>query len=157
MILGHIKNLDVEKGAFSPTLVKGLAYLANTDFSTLAPGRYELDGDKMFALVQDNQTQPKAERKAETHEKYIDVQYIAEGIEVMGYALKSPEHEIKENLLAEKDAIFYKTVQGEIDLVVSKGMYAIFFPHDVHRPGCMFGTESCKVRKVVLKIAVSTL
>lgn len=157
MILGHIKNLDVEKGAFSPTLVKGLAYLANTDFSTLVPGRYELDGDKMFALVQDNQTQPKAQRKAETHEKYIDVQYIAEGVEVMGYALNSPEHEIKENLLAEKDAIFYKTVKGEIDLVVFQGMYAVFFPHDVHRPGCMYGAEPSIVKKVVLKIAVSAM
>jgi beta-galactosidase beta subunit len=33
------------------------------------------------------QTAPKTEKKAETHAKYIDIQYIDNGTEVIGFAL----------------------------------------------------------------------
>jgi biofilm protein TabA len=35
-------------------------------------------------------------------------------------------------------------------------MYAVFFPWDIHRPGCV-SQPGVKVRKVVVKIKVSDL
>lgn len=155
MIFGHLSNLAKEKTAVNGVLQQGLAYLATTNFASMELGRHEID-DNMHALVQEYVTQPKAERKAERHEQYIDIQYIAQGEEAIGFALLSPDNEIAEDKLAEKDAIFYKTVKDEIALVMPAGTYAVFFPSDVHRP-CCISKQPEQVRKVVLKIKVSAL
>ena len=155
MIFGHISNLAQEKAAISGILQAGLEYLAKTDFKSLAPGRYEIDGN-MYALVQEYATQPKEERKAERHEKYIDIQYIDQGEECIGFALLSDGCEVSEDKLAEKDAVFYKVVKDEIFLVMPAGTYAIFLPNDIHRPCCQHETAA-QVRKVVLKIKAASL
>lgn len=155
MIFGQLSNLASEKAAIGGGLRPGLEYLAKTDFTSMAVGRYEIDAN-MYALVQEYVTQPKADRKAERHEKYIDIQYVAQGEEAIGFAPMAAENEILEDKLAEKDAVFYKTVKDEVALVMPAGTYAIFFPADVHRP-CCISKQAGPVRKVVLKIKVSVL
>lgn len=156
MIFGKLDSLSKEKKYLAKALVKGLDYLQQTDFSKAAAGKYEIEGSSIYALVQDNQTAPKTEKKAEAHSKYIDIQYIVHGNEVIGFAPFSPESEVKENLLDQKDAIYYSSVKGEMDLILSDGMYAIFFPEEIHRPGCNYKGGG-QVRKVVVKIAMSLL
>jgi len=156
MILGSIHNLELDRKTMPKTLLKGLDYIKNTDLSKLPAGKYEIDGSILFVLVQDNQTAPKAERKAEAHRKYIDIQYVHSGSEIIGYGIEHPENEIADDQLEQKDAIFFKTVKNEMDLILTGGMYAIFFPPDVHRPGCVHGKPS-QVRKVVVKVLVSSL
>ncbi|MDU4960132.1 MAG: YhcH/YjgK/YiaL family protein [Sporomusaceae bacterium] len=155
MIFGQLCNLEKEKNAVGGVLRQGLEYLAKTDFKSMPVGRYEID-DNMYALVQEYVTQPKADRKAERHEKYIDIQYVDQGEEAIGFALMAAENEVLEDKLAEKDAIFYKTVKDEVALVMPAGTYAIFFPADVHRP-CCSSRQAETVRKVVMKIKVSAL
>lgn len=156
MIFGKLDDLGKDRPHLAKALVKGLDYLQKTDFSKVAVGKYEIEGTSLYALVQEYQTAPKAEKKAETHAKYIDIQYIIQGKEVIGFAPFSPENEVMENLLDQKDIIFYKSAKGEMDLVLSDGMYAIFFPEEVHRPGCNYESGG-PVRKVVVKIAMSLL
>lgn len=156
MFFGKLVNLAKDKAYLAKPLVQGLDYLARTDFSKVEAGRYEIEGDSIFALVQEYRTAPKGEKKAETHAKYIDIQYIDEGTEIIGFALANDCNEVEENLLQEKDAVFYKTVNGEADLIVGRGQYAIFFPGEIHRPGCNFGSGS-RVRKVVVKIKAQLL
>jgi YhcH/YjgK/YiaL family protein len=156
MIFGSIQNLERDRKTVPKILLKGLDYIKNTDLSTLPAGRYEIDGNSMFVLVQDNQTAPKAERKAEAHSKYIDIQYVFSGSEIIGYGLSNPENEVSDDQLAQKDAIFFRNIKNEMDLILTSGMYAIFFPADVHRPGCVHSAPS-QVRKVVVKVAVSSL
>ncbi len=156
MILGNIANFEQDKKGLAGALVKGLEYLKNTDFDKLPEGKYQLDGDKFKAIVQEYETAPKSENQAETHRKYIDIQYLHRGTEIIGYGLFNSENEILEDCSADKDAIFYLTVKDEVDLVFRAGMYAVFFPTDVHRPCCSFG-ERQKVKKVVLKVAVDLL
>lgn len=156
MIFAKLDSLSKDKAYLAKALVKGLDYLQKTDFTKVAVGKYEIEGSSIFALVQEYQTAPKTEKKAEAHGKYIDIQYIDQGNEVISFASFSPESEVKENLLEQKDAIYYKTVKGEMDLILSKGMYAIFFPDEIHRPGCNYESVGT-VRKVVVKIAMSLL
>jgi YhcH/YjgK/YiaL family protein len=156
MIFGSIQNLEHDKKFLSMALVKGLEYIRDADLTKLAAGRYEIDGSALFALVQDNRTAPKAERKAEAHKKYIDIQYVHSGSEIIGFGLADPANEVLENLLDQKDAIFFKQVKNEMDLVLTPGMYAIFFSADVHRPGCIYGSPA-SVRKVVVKVAINNL
>ena len=151
MILGSIQNLEQDRETLPKSLAGGLEYLKSTDFSKMEDGRYEFEDGFCYAIIQQYRTSPREERRAETHRKYIDIQYIFEGEEVIGFAPVDPSNEILENLLAEKDALFYKTVAHEMDLVLKKGMYAVFFPADIHRPGCGNGT---KVKKIVVKVPV---
>lgn len=152
-----MKNLTQEMALFHPLLQKGMQYLRDTDFAKLAVGRYEIDGDNLFALVQEYEPQPKPERKAETHAKYADVQYVAQGQECIGFARLTPACEVAEDKLAEKDAVFYKTVKDEVGLVLNAGAYAVFMPADVHRPCCLGPAGKVRVKKVVLKVKVSEL
>lgn len=156
MFFGKLDNLARDKGYFAKPLAQGLDYLAKTDFTKVKAGRYEIEEDSIFALVQDYQTVSKEEKKAETHAKYIDIQYIDQGTEIIGFALANNCNEVEENLLEAKDAVFYKTVKGEMDLIVGRGEYAIFFPNEIHRPGCNFRSGS-QVKKVVIKIKAQLL
>jgi biofilm protein TabA len=155
MILGSIQNLERDKKTLPKVLLRGLEYIKNTDLSKLPGGRYEIDGS-MFVLVQDNQTAPRAERKAEAHRKYIDIQYVYSGSEIIGYGLTGPENEVADDQLENKDAIYFRNVKNEIELILTPGRYAIFFPTDVHRPGCAYGPPA-PVRKVVIKVAADSL
>ncbi len=156
MIYGQLKNFEQEKIAFSPALQKGLLYLKNTDLSTLSVGRHDIDGDTIFALVSEYATEPKKDRKPEAHQRYIDIQYLASGEEMIGCSLLSSEYEVLQDELEQKDLIFYNEVKQEVDMLLKPGVYAVLFPNDVHRPCCMV-SSAARVKKVVIKIAVSAL
>lgn len=151
MIYGCIKNIAVEKKQLSASLQKGLDFIRNTDFSTLAAGRYEIDGDTIYATIADYDTEPKGHRRPEAHRSYIDIQYIAAGEEYIGCSFLSEGNELLEDYDAVRDLVFYKNAINEIDILLHPGVYAILLPSDVHRPGCAVKGMG-KVRKVVVKI-----
>jgi len=151
MILGHLKNFAMEKDFFSSRLQKGFHFLQNTDFTNLAEGKMDIDGENVFAIISKYQPEPKEERYPESHGKYVDIQYIISGEEIIGYTNLSDEFEIAQDWLAEKDLLFYKKISNEMDLTLSDGMYAVFFPWDVHRPSCR-SIPGIAVHKVVVKV-----
>ncbi|MBW3631011.1 MAG: YhcH/YjgK/YiaL family protein [Gemmatimonadetes bacterium] len=53
----------------------------------------------------------------------------------------------------EKDVAFYQDPPASSSLLVIPGQFAIFFPTDGHKPGCMAGGREA-VRKVVIKLRV---
>ena len=63
---------------------------------------------------------------------------------------------VLEDKLAEKDVVFYANPVDETQVVLTAGMYGIFFPWDVHRPNCALLTPA-PVRKVILKICMESL
>ena len=156
MIFGSIQNLEMDRRVLPAALVRGLEYLRDTDFYKLEPGRYEIDGTAIFALVQEYQTIPKGEKKPEAHRKYLDMQYVFQGSEIICYSLGNRMNEVLEDRLAEQDLLYFKSVQNEMDLILTQGMYAILFPQDIHRPGCRYG-EGGRVKKVVVKISKDLL
>ena len=156
MIFGHIDNVDKEGVLYPEIIKKGLAYLRDTDFSKMEDGKHKVDGDSMVAILSEYSPDVRENRKAETHNKHIDIQYIVSGEEIMGFASLSDGTENADGYLSEKDATFYKSVANEIDIKVLQGMYAVFYPWDIHRPGCL-SQPGVKVRKVVLKLKVSDL
>jgi len=156
MIIGHINNIDKEKMIYPEVLQKGLAYLRDTDFSKLVDGKYPIDGENMFAGISEYYPEEKEKKKTETHMQYIDIQYVVSGEEIVGLSSLSAGAEISEPYCAEKDATFYSRVENEFEIKISQGMYAIFFPWDIHRPGCI-SQPGTKIRKVVLKLRASDL
>jgi biofilm protein TabA len=156
MIFGHIKNLKQEKALLPKALQNGLEYLATTDLAKLAPGKYEIAGSDIFVSIAEYTTDRKDNKKPETHVKYIDIQYIVSGTESIGYGDLADGLTVTEDKLAEKDVVFYAAVPGESELQLSPGMYAIFFPWDVHRPGCAAGAPA-PVKKAIVKVKMDLL
>lgn len=155
MIIGHINNLS-ELSCYPAVIQKGLAYLRDTDLESLPVGTYEIDGQNLFALVQEMTTQPVDERNPEAHDDYVDIQYLVRGREVIGAAILDERAVIKEDKRPEKDMVLFHTPVNETMIQLEPGSFAIFFPADIHRPGCLSG-EACVIKKVVLKIKVVTL
>lgn len=151
MIYGHIQNLGTAPAWLPPALRQALDCLATTDFAALPPGRHELAGDEAFFQVIDLTTKPAAENRPEVHRRYIDVQFLVRGAERIGFAADDGRNEIAEDLLAERDLLFYADVAHESVIEMVPGSFAVFFPNDVHRPGCMVDAPSA-IRKVVVKV-----
>lgn len=148
----YFSHLDHPQPPLPAALETAIAWLRETDVSQMAPGRYPIDGDAMFALVQTVQTGPWEDGRPEFHERYIDVQCLLEGEELMGYSAAEPALAITQNLLAERDIAFTATPTSESRLVMRPGHFVVFFPGELHRPNCVV-SESMQTRKVVVKIA----
>ena len=150
MICGNIK-IAKDYSSINKNFIKAFEFLRSNNLNELSLGKHEIEGEKIFALVQEYTTQKEEEKKWESHEKYIDIQLIIEGQEVMGYVPIS-DLIIEEDLRPEQDMIFYKETLKGCNIKFSNDEYAIFFPEDGHKPGCAFN-DCSKIRKIVVKVA----
>jgi YhcH/YjgK/YiaL family protein len=128
-----------------------LEFLNRPGLSELADGRYEIDGDAVFALVQRYQTVTGGEPEFEAHRKYADVQFIAGGTEVIGWAPLA-RLSVTRPYDAQKDACFGGAA-GWSPLRLEAGELAVFFPEDAHAPRLAAGGTAAVI-KIVVKVAV---
>ncbi len=133
-------------------LEKGFEFILNNDLSSLKEGRYEIDGNDIYANVQTLTTKEKSEQKWEVHRKYIDIQYVIKGEECMGYGILEDFKNVAEKYDETKDVEFLK---GETYnyINVKEGDFVIFYPQDVHAP--MLSVKKPEnIKKVIVKIAL---
>jgi biofilm protein TabA len=147
MILDAIVNA-AGYSALHPLFVEGFRFITGPGQAAPA-GRYELAGGA-YALVQEYDTKPAEGALFEAHRRFIDIQYVASGAEVIYYAnlgrLKAGDY------LPEKD---YVGLEGSGSaLRLSAGEFAIFYPQDAHLPSRVTTEGPKPVRKVVVKIPV---
>jgi YhcH/YjgK/YiaL family protein len=151
MILDRLSSASTYS-KLAPALVRALDHLAVTDWSACAEGRHDVDGDRLFALVTDYQTRPDAAVPWEAHRRYIDVQYVHRGVERIGHAhlsrLACGVYDADRDLVSASGRGAFVTLEA--------GTFAIFWPHDAHRPGVALEAPA-PVRKVVIKVGVSTV
>jgi YhcH/YjgK/YiaL family protein len=127
---------------------KAFAFLRNTDLQTLKVGRHVIDGDNVFAIVQEAPTKDYDKTAFESHLNYIDLQYVISGEEKMGRT--SVESVKVDKLYNEKADIAYYTGDGDI-LTVQENGFLLFFPGEAHRPNITPGGNKV-VKKIVIKI-----
>ena len=149
MIIDKLSNSHLYSG-LGEKINKSFAFLKQTDFSKMESGKHQIDGENIFALVNEYNTKDKSEGKLEAHKKYIDVQFVAKGSELMGYAPLGNQKVIDE-YNEQNDITFFSGDKSFTQ--VGEGMFAIFFPTDVHMPGIKFDEKSY-VKKVVIKVKV---
>jgi YhcH/YjgK/YiaL family protein len=153
MIIDRLENVALYRG-LGKRLAQALDVLKMNELPWLDAGRHELDGTKLFAIVQHGSTKPKEQALWEAHRKYIDVQYIVEGAEMMGCTRLAPELPVREAYDEGKDIVFFDSTPGEGNFFrADAGTFVIFFPHDVHMPSLAVHAPEA-VRKVVVKVAV---
>ena len=138
-----------DESGLAQRLSAGFDYLQTVDAANLEPGRVEVDGDQVFALVQEYSTKPMDEGRWEAHVKYIDIQYLASGEEQVGYA------NVNDLTMGDYDEAKDRYIpQGEGSFIrLSAGMFGLFMPEDAHMPN-MAVDQPQPVKKIVVKVAV---
>lgn len=132
--------------------IKAFEYLAQTDLAALDKGKYEIEGSNIFAIVNEYDTVDTATEQMESHKQYIDIQYMVSGSELIGHDFLKDQQpskaydEAADYQLFAEDPMFFSRLE--------KGMFAIFFPTDLHMPNIKVSTPA-PVKKVVVKIAVN--
>ena len=132
-------------------LIRGFAkafeFLLRPDLQDLPVGRYEIDGDRIYAMVAKEQGHRKEEAQLETHRKYIDIQLVLAGTDTMGWKPLSlcnkPAREYDQNA----DIQFFAD-RPDAWVSVESGAFAVFFPEDAHMPLISPG----QIHKVVVKV-----
>ena len=151
MITDRLANADLYRN-LHPRLAAGLDWLRATDLASLPLGKTVIDGEHLFALIQEYTPKPPDVGKFEAHRRYWDVQCVDSGEERMGW-VNLAEVTVSEPHSQERDVAFY-TGRGNF-FRVPAGFFAIFGPQDVHMPGVApEGGTAGLVRKVVVKVEV---
>ena len=149
MVYTNINSIQIKE--YSGILKKSLEYmLANQKlFETQEAGKYEVD-PSFFYMIQEYSS--KEEAVWESHKKYLDIQFIISGEEIIEV---SDINHVKSigNYDDEKD---FCTFEGETQLTVTMnpGDLTIFYPEDVHKPGLKTKKGSIPVRKCLFKIKI---
>ncbi|MFC2145638.1 YhcH/YjgK/YiaL family protein [Actinomycetota bacterium] len=155
MIIGFIDSLNSNKflsGIGQSNKITGI--IEKTDFTKKDDDTYRTGSEDYFYIITTYNTSDNIEEKpAESHRKYIDLQYILYGEEKIGYAdYTSPKMQLKE-YNGGNDIELFSRIENESFFILKKGMFAVFFPEDVHRPG-LTNKEVRGVRKIIFKIPV---
>ena len=136
--------------ALNPHFGKAFAFLRRADLADLKPGRYEIDGENCWAMVQEAELVPCAERKVEAHRRYIDIQSPITGPETIGLFTMDAER-LALPFDAEKDFVLFAAKTDPVTL--NPGEFAIFFPPaGAHAPGCRAKGGPKSIRKLVIKV-----
>ncbi len=132
---------------------------AFTFLSTITPSaeetKYEIQGDDIYAIIASYNT--KEPHKFEAHRKYVDIQCLLEGQEVIestaldGLTVDTP-YDLHKDV-----ALYVKTDSRKTISHLEPGIFIVFFPHDAHMPGVSVGNSSAFVKKVVVKIKAELL
>ena len=160
MLLDDLNHADLHDGL--PRRVRlALEFLRRPETRGLEPAavgtdyslRVAIDDDDVFALVQRYRTRAPADALWEAHQKYIDVQCVTEGIEMIGHSLldvmrvvKPYDDERDFTMLAPRN-----DTRATSMISVRAGHFAIFWPHDAHMPGLWASGASSEVKKIVVK------
>lgn len=132
-----------------PSLEAGFDFLRQPGLAELANGRHEIDGERVFAIVAREMGRGKAYSPLEYHRRYLDIQYVVRGVELIGWSPFEDCGHTRDAFDLEKDLGFFLDRPG-CWCRVAAGSFAIFFPEDAHAPLAGMGP----IHKVVVKVAV---
>ena len=154
MIYDKLENLSRYAQSF-PNADKVIEFLAKcaANPNPPAPGKYELDGKKLFVNVQQYSPKTFNPEKLEYHRDYIDIQLLFSGAEKLYYApLDGLETVTAYN--PEKDCGMSRLPAPEagVELPLVPGNFVLLYPEEGHIPGV--GDPASQVVKAVVKIAV---
>lgn len=148
MILAKLTEAD-RYAALHPLFARAFAFLRGTNLDALAPGRHDIEGERLFALVEDGAGRARADAKLECHRRYIDIQLVLHGVDEMGWKPVAECADAATDYDAARDIRFFNDAPASW-IATPPGSFCLFFPDDAHAPLVSGG----RIRKVVVKIAV---
>jgi biofilm protein TabA len=149
MICDMLSNWE-RYAALNRNFDKAFRFLVSCRKQIPSVGRYDIDGDTVYANVQHYETVSEDSKQWETHRRYIDIQYLADGKELLGYL--NTQNETNQGIYQEKtDCQLISSKEGTF-LCMGADMFAILYPGEFHKPGCIWD-KARYVDKIVVKVA----
>ena len=132
-----------------PGLLQGFDFLRHESLPSLSDGKHEIDGERLYVMLNKGLGRGRSGAKLEAHCRYIDIQYTIDGDERIGWMplarCLAPDGPFDET----KDVVLFAD-RPTTWVAVPPGSFTIFFPHDAHAPLAGRGFQ----KKAVVKIAV---
>lgn len=132
MILDMLEN-GKNYVSLNDRFAEAFAFLAEKNFEELPDGRYEIDGENLFAVVMSYTTRPVTEVEWEAHQKYLDIQYLARGKEIIGWALLN-QLTLSKPYSEEKDIAFLRISRFGQRSIWEKTILPSFIPKMLTSP-----------------------
>jgi biofilm protein TabA len=132
-----------------PGLARAFEFLAGTDAQALAPGRHDIDGDRLYVTVDQTTGTGHDGARLEVHRKYIDIQVTIDGTDEIGWMALGDCRNPSGPFLADKDVGFFHD-RPLTWIAVPAGQFALFFPDDAHAPLAGKGP----LKKAIVKVLV---
>ena len=148
MVLDTIENAE-RSYPLHPGFKPAFEYLKTVDLEAIATGRHEIDGTRLFMVVDRGPGKGKANARFEAHQRYIDIQCTMSGTDLIGWKNIRQCAGEGQGYNPEKDIEFFSS-KTEAWVPVPSGSFGIYFPEDVHAPK---GSDD-HIFKVILKVAV---
>ena len=129
-----------------------LKYLKGLNISESDVGTKRVVNDNFFYSVQSYMTKPAEECRFESHRRYVDIQILAAGEEIMDLADIS-RLSVEEEYSEQKDVMYWNTPRRMSRVSLGAGDSIVLYPETAHRGGISVN-ESKNVLKVVGKVSV---
>lgn len=151
MIIDLVSEVRKHCATLPAAIVRGIQSLASVDLAGLAPGRYALDGDDLYYVVQDPTPRGTEEIRPEAHFIYADIHLPLSATERYGFAVPEEGLAPVEPPVEGSDVAFYPSPSREFFMDVAPGTFVVFLPGEIHR-SCLRIDEQKPFRKVVIKV-----
>lgn len=148
MILDKIESSN-SYAQLHPGFPEAFAFLRRPDIHSLPAGRHVVGDGRIFAFVSENTCRRRKECPLEAHRAYIDIQFVAAGMDEMGWKLTAGCIHVRNPYDELKDIIFFND-EPDSWISVHSGQFIVFYPADSHAPLAGSGTN----RKIVVKVPV---
>lgn len=130
-----------------PGIATGLEFLATHDLANLPDGRWEIDGERVYANLMRYDTKA-GNPTPERHERYADIFYLLEGEEEVAVC---PVEELGRVVLANPEGDLWLQEGAGVRLPLGGGRFLALFPGDGHAPS--IGPHGpAPARKCVVKV-----
>ncbi|MCU6668714.1 YhcH/YjgK/YiaL family protein [Enterobacteriaceae bacterium H4N4] len=148
MIVGHLNPLPA--AGLSAVFCQAIEQALREGIADKEPGSYPLEGETLFVNVMQFDTQRAEDKRAELHRRYIDIQIVLEGEELIYYGLTGSARECDE-WHEQEDYQLCERIENQQALTMTPGMFAIFMPGEPHKPGC-YSAQPGRLKKAVIKL-----
>lgn len=148
MIFDKIENAK-KYFALHPGFEAAFNFLKLDDLVIMDCKTYEIDGKNNYAMISNKPGKKREDAKLEAHRKYIDIQFLIEGSEEIGWKACDDCKEVSTEYNEEKDIEFFAD-EAQTYFTLTPHTFALFFPEDAHAPMVADGD----VHKVVIKVLV---
>ena len=132
MILDRLDNCD-RYVTLHPAFAAAFEFLRTATAETLRSARHELDGKRLYVIVDRKDGRTRDGAKLEAHRRYIDIQYVVEGTDEMGWKALAVCRDTEKPFDEAADIVFFRE-RPEAWVRTPPGTFAIFFPEDAHAP-----------------------
>jgi len=152
MIFDTLNNCD-KYYSCHPKFEAAFNFIRTAIAENLPAESYHLEGAEMYASISEYISKNPDETMFEGHVNYIDIQCVVSGVECME-AVDISKAAVSQPYDSSRDICFYEDSSIAHKATLRAGDFAVFFPHDIHKPGmCLEGAKAA-VKKIVVKIHV---